>query len=143
MQVGIGYLHQGGIHLRWGEQPFILIKRFYILEDCQHTMQPGVSSPNLVFVLGLLVLQEQLQAFFADQGLKVAASAVALLGLITFKVTLVPLLVGLTNHLTFAMIPNDGHPGLQIPNMSNLFGEVGVRLTAHIKTSEIEIRRLA
>lgn len=67
----------------------------------------------------------------------------ALFGLITVEVTLVPLLVGLTNHLTFAMVPDDGHPGLQIPYMSDFIGKVGVRLTAHIKKSEIEIRRLA
>jgi len=67
----------------------------------------------------------------------------ALFGLITVEVTLIPLLVGLTNHLTFAMVPDDGHPGLQIPYMSDLIGEVGVRLTAHIKKSEIEMRRLA
>ena len=67
----------------------------------------------------------------------------ALLWLITIKVALVPLLVGLTNHLTFAVVPNDGHPSLQIPNMSDLIGEVGVRLTAHIKKSEIEMRGLA
>jgi hypothetical protein len=41
------------------------------------------------------------------------------------------------------MAPDDGHPGLQIPYMSDLIGEVGVRLTAHSKKSEIEIRRLA
>jgi hypothetical protein len=67
----------------------------------------------------------------------------ALFGLITVEVTLIPLLVGLTNHLTLAMVPDDGHPGLQIPYMSDLIGEVGVRLTAHIKKSGIEIRRLA
>jgi hypothetical protein len=67
----------------------------------------------------------------------------ALFGLITVEVTLIPLLVGLTNHLTFAMVPDDGHPGLQIPYMSDLIREVGIRLTAHSKKSEIEIRRLA
>jgi hypothetical protein len=102
-----------------------------------------MSTTDLILIFGLLVLQEQLQAFFSYLGLKVATSAVALFGLITVEVTLVPLLVGLTNHLTFAMAPDDGHPGLQIPNMSDLFGEVEVRLTAHIKKSEIEMRRLA
>jgi hypothetical protein len=106
-------------------------------------MQYGKSIANLVLILGLLVLQKQLQALFADQGLKVTASSVALFRLITLEITLIPLFVGLTDHLTFAMGPNDGHPGLQIPNMSDLIGEVGVRLTAHIKTSEIETRRLA
>ena len=67
----------------------------------------------------------------------------ALFWLIVVEVTLVPLLVGLTNHLTFAMVPDDGHPGLQIPYMSDFIGEVGVRLTAHIKKSEIKIRGLA
>ena len=71
------------------------------------------------------------------------ASTMTLFGLIAIEVTFIPLFVGLTNHLTFAMVPDDGHPGLQIPYMSDLIGEVGVRLTAHIKKSEIEIRRLA
>ena len=99
--------------------------------------------PNLILILGFLVLQEQLQAFFADLGLNVAASPVALLRFIAIEITLIPLLVRLTDHLTFAMTPYDGHAGLQIPNMSDLIGEVGVRLTAHIKRSEIGIRRLA
>ena len=60
-------------------------------------------------------------------------STMTFLWLITIKVALFPLLVGLTNHLTFAVVPNDGHPSLQIANMSDLFGEVGVRLTTHNK----------
>jgi hypothetical protein len=96
-------------------------------------MQYGSSIANLILILRLLVLQKQLQALFADHGLKVAAPSMALFRLITVEITLIPLLVGLTDHLTFAMVPNDGHPGLQIPNMSDLIGEVGVRLTAHIK----------
>jgi hypothetical protein len=110
---------------------------------CQRTIQCGTYITNLILILGLLVLQKQLQAFFADQGLKVAASSVALLRLIAIEITLIPLLVGLTDHLTFAMVPYDGHAGLQISNMSDLIGEVGVRLTAHIKKSEIGIRGLA
>jgi hypothetical protein len=52
----------------------------------------------------------------------------ALFGLITVEVTLTPLLVSLTNHLTFAMVPDDGHPGLQIPYMYDLIGEVASHL---------------
>jgi hypothetical protein len=63
----------------------------------------------------------------------VTTSTMTFLWLITIKVALFLLLVGLTDHLTFAVAPNDGHPRLQIANMSDLFGEVGVRLTAHNK----------
>ena len=116
---------------------------FYVLKDqLAHAVAPHAVT-NLVLILGLLVLQEQFQAFLSDLRLKVATSAMALFGLIAVKIPLILLLVSLTDHLTFAMVPDNGHASLQIPNMSDLIGEVGIRLTAHIKKSEIEIRRLA
>jgi hypothetical protein len=104
---------------------------FYVLKDQLADAVTSHAVTNLVLILRLFVLQEQFQAFLADQRLKVATAAMALFGLITVELALILLFVSLTDHLTFAMVPDDGHSGLQISNMSDLIGEVGVRLTAH------------
>lgn len=85
---------------------------------------------NLVFILGTLVLHEQLQALLSDKRLGSTTSSVTLLRLICVHIlVIVSGLVRLTNHLALAKVPYDLHSSFRVADMPNSVCKIWVRLT--------------
>jgi hypothetical protein len=83
------------------------------------------SNTDIVFVLGLLVLHKQLEAFLTDDWLIVAAAAV-LAGLLATALLLG--LIRLARHLALTVGPDDGHAALRVADVPDLVCKVRVRL---------------
>jgi hypothetical protein len=88
---------------------------------------------NVILIPRLLILYEEFERLFPDEGLYVSTPAMALLDLLVVTVFLSTFafflsFVGFTNHFRFAVIPYDVHAFLRVPYMSDFLGKVGIRL---------------
>jgi hypothetical protein len=69
---------------------------------------------DVIVIFRFLILQEELQSLFPDQWLYMPTPPMTLLRLLVLAHPIVVGFAGFTDHLSFAMIPNNDHAMLGI-----------------------------
>ena len=105
------------------------LQRFHLLWSDQHQYKCDKDYTNVVLIFGFLVLNEKLQSLFPNLGLGVTTTSMALLGFLIIRIgTFFLGIIRLTNHLGFAMSPDDGHAIFGITDVTNFVGKIRIRL---------------